>query len=288
MAVRIHSDLTFSFEEPATDGLAGRRLTGTMHADGDRLELTLDTLPEVSVRSAAPVLRAVAAWLERRGLTLAVHGPQGLVLTIGQVRARLIERVLVRSGQVRLHDVRSVLRVARRRKPATSRLQLSDLVPPITMLPLAPTFRPQPRRVTTTHDPLGGGSPRLFFAAASLPGQATRVFYLKPGTTIGSGDCDLQLTGLDELQAEVRRNDEDEYLLVPRSGTVPTMVNGRAATTETLMRTGTRLQLGEWTMSYFRAEDADHGRPYGGRIGGELGYQRPQRRPRYVSPGPHA
>ncbi len=29
-------------------------------------------------------------------------------------------------------------------------------------------------------------------------------------------------------------------------------------------------------MSFFREEYADHGRPYGGRIGGELGHQRTQ------------
>lgn len=287
--MRIDSDLTFSFEEPATEGLAGRRLNGTMHAEGRHIELTLDSLPEVSVHDAAPVLRAVAAWLSRRGLTLSVHGPDGLALTIGHVRAHVLDRVLVRSRHVRLHDLRGLIRAARLRHGSTSRLSLSDLIPPTTMLPLAPTFRSQPRRVTTTHDPLGGGSPRLFFAAASRPGQATRVFYLKPGTTIGSGDsCDLQLPGLDELQAEVRRNNEDEYLLVPRGSATPTVVNGRPVITEALMRTGTRLQLGRWTMSYFRAEDADHGRPYGGRIGGELGYQRPQRKPRYVTPGPHA
>ena len=31
-----------------------------------------------------------------------------------------------------------------------------------------------------------------------------------------------------------------------------------------------------WTMTFYREEYADHGRPYGGRIGGELGHQRPQ------------
>lgn len=48
-----------------------------------------------------------------------------------------------------------------------------------------------------------------------------------------------------------------------------------------LLRTGSRLEMGRWTMSYFRSEEADHGRSHGGRIGGELGYQRPQETPRY-------
>ena len=29
-------------------------------------------------------------------------------------------------------------------------------------------------------------------------------------------------------------------------------------------------------MSFYREEYADHGRPYGGRVGGEIGHQRPQ------------
>ena len=43
-----------------------------------------------------------------------------------------------------------------------------------------------------------------------------------------------------------------------------------------ILRTGSRVDLGEWTFTFSREEYADHGRPYGGRIGGELGHQRPQ------------
>jgi hypothetical protein len=43
-----------------------------------------------------------------------------------------------------------------------------------------------------------------------------------------------------------------------------------------VLRTGNRVQLGGWTLVYWRAEYADHGRPFGGRIGGELGHQQPQ------------
>ena len=38
----------------------------------------------------------------------------------------------------------------------------------------------------------------------------------------------------------------------------------------------TRVEVGAWTMTFFREEFADHGRPYGGRVGGEIGHQRPQ------------
>lgn len=285
--MQIHSDLQFSFEEPARQGLDGRRLSGTVEAAGQHIEVSLDSLPEVSVRGAAPLLRTVAAALRRQQLTLSVRGPDGVVLTIGDVRSRVLDRLLTRSRSVRLQDLRGVLRLVRSRPGQTSRLTVSDLMPPPMLWPPAPTFRPQPRRVTTTHDPYGGGAPRLLFASDGLKGP--QVFFLKPGVRIGSADeCDLQLPGIDPVQAQIRRNDQDEYLVLPVGTGTPTLVNGRPVTTEQLLRTGTRVQLGSWVMSYFRAEDADHGRPYGGRIGGELGYQRPQRTPRYVSPGPHA
>lgn len=45
---------------------------------------------------------------------------------------------------------------------------------------------------------------------------------------------------------------------------------------EPFLRTGSRLAVGRWTLAYRREEHADHGRPHGGRIGGELGHQQPQ------------
>lgn len=35
------------------------------------------------------------------------------------------------------------------------------------------------------------------------------------------------------------------------------------------LRTGDRVELGPWVLSYFREEHADHGRPFAGRAGGE-------------------
>jgi hypothetical protein len=56
----------------------------------------------------------------------------------------------------------------------------------------------------------------------------------------------------------------------------PVRVHGAVVATEALLRTGTRIDVGPWTLTYAREEYADHGRPYGGRLGGELGRQRPQ------------
>jgi hypothetical protein len=281
--VHIDSDLTFSFQEPAVDGLAGRSISGTVRAEGSHIDVTIDVVPAVSVRRTAPLLRKVAAGLADRGLTLSVQGPDGVLVTLGAVRSRVRDRLLTRSPHVRLRSVREVVRLVRRPAPATTRLQLSDLTPPPTVFPLAPTFRRQARRITTTHDALGGGSPRLFFAADPRNGLPTRVFYLKKGTTSigGSSRSDLVLYGLDDEHAEIRRNDDDEYVVTALGDPETTRVNGRPLLRPQLLRTGSRLEMGRWTMSYFRSEEADHGRPYGGRIGGELGYQRPQATPRY-------
>jgi hypothetical protein len=287
--MRIDSDLTFSFTEPAQDGLAGRNISGSVRSDGSHIEVLIDTVPSVSVRRTTPLLRRVAAGLARQGLTVSVHGPDGTLITLGAVRSRVRDRLVTRSRHVRVQSLRQVLRLASRPAQTTSRLSLADLTPLPTVLPLAPTFGRLPRRITTTHDPNGGGSPRLFFAADSRLGLGTRVFYLKKaGTTIGSGqDCTLLLEGLEDVQAEIRRNDDDEYVVVQHGTPGRCRLNGRVVESQQLLRTGSRLELGRWTMSYFRSEEADHGRPYGGRIGGELGYQRSQRTPTYrpVDPG---
>jgi hypothetical protein len=212
-----------------------------------------------------------------------------VLVTVGAVRSRVLDRIVTRSRHVRVDGLREVVRLVRRpggargARAATTRLRLSDLTPPPTVMPLAPTFRRLPRRVTTTHDPQGGGSPRLLFPADSRLGLPSRVFYLKKGTTtIGSGpEADLVLEGIGDLQAEIRRNEVDEYVVLPHGEPGAVRVNGSPLRQPLLLRTGSRLELGRWTMSYFRSEEADHGRPYGGRIGGELGYQRSQRTPVY-------
>src|SRR5438034_11749784 len=60
----------------------------------------------------------------------------------------------------------------------------------------------------TTHDPRGGGRPRLIFALGdTAPAHASqREFNLVPGVTvIGSGpDADLRLEGLAARHAEIR------------------------------------------------------------------------------------
>lgn len=138
-------------------------------------------------------------------------------------------------------------------------------------------------KVTTTHDPHGGGHPRLVFALGdnAHTDSAQREFELLRGiTVIGSGeDADLRLAGLDEHHAEVRRDQADEYIYVDLGTHTESTVDGRPERHKVL-HTGDRIELGKWTMSFYREESADHGRPYGGRQGGEWSVQRPQEEPR--------
>ena len=128
-------------------------------------------------------------------------------------------------------------------------------------------------KVTSTHDPLGGGHPRLILAlGGSAPAHAEpREFDLRPGVTvIGSApDADLQLPGLDDHHAEIRRGPGDEYVWVDLGGPAGSSVDGRPMGEQGL-HTGDRIEVGSWTLTYYREEFADHGRPGGGRQGGEM------------------
>ena len=164
-----------------------------------------------------------------------------------------------------------------RRSPARE----FSLLPPGTLLPLLPTVKRRiPRRITTTHYTRGGGRPRLIFVqdSKSWNGQVPREFSLTAERVrIGSDEsAELQLPGLDGVHAEIVHNDRDEYVLV-RHGKVSGSFGPGSAS---VLRTGSRLQMGPWCLAFFREEFADHGRPFGGRSGGEFAYQRPQRDPR--------
>lgn len=138
--------------------------------------------------------------------------------------------------------------------------------------------------VRTTHDPHGGGHARLLVSETVHADQAAgehRSFALLSGVTaIGSGtNADLRLPGLDEHHADVRRDAADEYVYVHLGTRTRSMVDGRLVR-EKVLHSGDRISLGAWTLVYFRDEFADHGRPFGGRQGGEFSHQRGQHQPR--------
>jgi hypothetical protein len=155
----------------------------------------------------------------------------------------------------------------------------AELLPPGTLHPLVPTLRRRaPAPVTTTHDPGHGGNPSLVLPARREHGAATGqvVFPLRARTSLGSDPgCDVCLAGLPPVQAVVVHDEDDELVLVDQVGAGTTRVNGEQVERKVL-RTGHRIELGSWTFVYSRAEYADHGRPFGGRVGGELGHQKPQ------------
>ena len=133
-------------------------------------------------------------------------------------------------------------------------------------------------RVTTTHDPEGGGHPRLVHVADGLVAHRHRedleehhALSLRQGlNTVGSDeDCDLRLPGLAGCHVHILRMEDDRYVLVNVSGSQHTRVHGRH-THRVELHSGARIELGSHTLTFQRAEFADHGRPNGGRQGGEL------------------
>jgi hypothetical protein len=96
-------------------------------------------------------------------------------------------------------------------------------------------------------------------------------------TRIGSGaGVDLRLSGLAEEQMEIRYEaSEDEYVLVDLSADGGSRVDGQPVLRAEL-HTGDRIEVRGWTMSYYREEYADHGRPFGGRSGGESLHEHPR------------
>ncbi|MGI9007529.1 MAG: FHA domain-containing protein [Streptosporangiaceae bacterium] len=140
--------------------------------------------------------------------------------------------------------------------------------------------------MTTTHDPHGGGHPRLILALGGLAEahSAQREFPLFPGTTtVGSAaDADVRLIGLEHRHAEVRRDGADEYVYCDLGSSAGSRVDGQPVG-EWALHTGDRIEIGRWILSYYRDEFADHGRPYGGREGGGP-YRPPRPEPRPAAP----
>ncbi|MDQ3628643.1 MAG: FHA domain-containing protein [Actinomycetota bacterium] len=278
--LRIDADLEFSIADPATADGAGSASTGTVRAHGSRIEIRSEQVAALSTLTSTGSARSTASALARRGLTVSIGDSRGPLVTVGAVPRAGLQRLVTRSAHIRIRGLRGLVTLARGRRLRARQVASGAFLPPTTMFPVAPTLaRSWRRRVTTTHDPEGGGRPRLIFSLGPYPtiGAQPRVFDLPPGVTrIGSAPtADLRLDGLDEQHAEIMRSDADEYVFIDLSRERSCRVHG-ASVSEQALRMGMRIELGGWTMSYYREEYADHGRPYGGRIGGELGHQRPQ------------
>ena len=277
MSQQLHldADLEFSVELPGD-----RTVTGQLTGSGTALSLRVSDPFAFAGRSDSVVIRHLAQSLAEHGVAVTVVTPAGPLVTLGARRPPWWQRRVTGSRHIRIERLAGLWSLARGRSRATSgALPTSDLRPPGTVWPLVPTLMRRPRNVTTTHDPDGGGNPRLVVAPGQHPSpdDVRQVFPLRRAvTTIGSDSgCDIRLAGTEPWHAEVRHDARDEFVLVRRGRPGSVQVNGRPVDIS-LLRTATRLQLGEVTLSFARDEHADHGRPYGGRVGGELGHQRPQ------------
>lgn len=272
----VSADLDFSVTPPGSD----EPVEGHLRGSGSELELFVSSLGAFGTGGGRGLAAAFADELARQDVTVHLVGPSGRVATMGPRVGSWWQRRVTGSRHIRIVRGGGLWRLLRaqayRGQPVLPR---GELAPPPTPYPLVPTVMRRPRPpVTTTHDPAGGGQPRLVAIPARWTyEQPRRVYPLRPGvTSIGSDpSCDIRVPGLAAIHAEVRRDDQDEYVVVGLASDPPLRVNG-APVRQGLLRTGTRVEIGESTFTYNREEYADHGRPYGGRIGGELGHQQPQ------------
>lgn len=134
---------------------------------------------------------------------------------------------------------------------------------------------------TTTHSDHGAGRPRLL-----VTGESSKFVFdiASELVNIGSAESnELRLEGAEPLHATIHHRDDDEYILtLIEEGLMSANPETTAPTGEgtQILRQGARFTAGPWTLVFARAEHADHGRPYGGREGGEFSHQPPQpRRP---------
>lgn len=149
-----------------------------------------------------------------------------------------------------------------------------------------PTADRTQQEPTTTHAAWGAGHPHLL-----IHNDDARFTYALelPLTRIGSGDaCEVRLAGTDRVHATIEHDERDEYVLtmlgVGEMNANPTSAGTHEGARSETLRTGARCTVGAWTLVFQREEFADHGRPFGGRQGGELSDQPSQPdRPDYVS-----
>lgn len=272
----VDADLEFSVSIPGSP-----TVTGALTGSGSSLELRISHPFLFAGRSDSGAIRGLAKALADRGLSMRVVAPSGPLATLGAARTSWLQRRLTGSRNIRIDRGASLWSLVRSRgqAPRGGALPAAEFSPPPTLFPVAPTMARRPfRPVTTTHDPHRGGHARLIMSLGPYArlGDQPKEFALRDDiTTIGGGtDCDIRLPGLEPRHAEIRHDDDDEFVLV-RIGSAGIRVHGAPVETA-ILRTGSRIDLDRWSLSYFREEYADHGRPYGGRIGGELGHQRPQ------------
>ncbi len=263
-----------------------RTVDGTLTSSGSALDLWVSDHSVFAGRSDSPAIRGLARGLAERGLSVRVSSDAGPLVTLGARHAPWWQRWLTGSRFIRIEPGGALWTLARGRlRGGSGALPPVSMVPPATVWPFAPTLMRRRRVLRTTHDPEHGGYPSLVVApgASPSPGHVREVFPLsRTVTTLGSDpECDIVLAGTEARHAEIHHDDRDEFVVVGVGVEGTVLVNG-APVDRAVLRTASRLDLGEWTMTFTRQEYADHGRPYGGRTGGETGHNtaQPARVPR--------
>lgn len=138
---------------------------------------------------------------------------------------------------------------------------------------------------TTTHAEWGAGDPRLLISREDVRFvHHITVDVVRIGSAEGN---ELQLADTDPVHATVAHDDRDEYVLTLHGAgemnASPLSAETDGGDRSEILRTGARFTTGAWTLVFTRDEFADHGRPYGGREGGELDDQPSQpARPDYT------
>ncbi|GAA4364426.1 FHA domain-containing protein [Paeniglutamicibacter cryotolerans] len=280
--MRFDIDMAFSVEVPSDEGVDPERIGGSVKADGKVITISADSLsvfPSVKMIDRK-ALNEFALRLKKAGVTVEVEGPHGVLISMGDVKPNFIARIGMNSPAMRIGKLEATRGLFGRKR---SSVAVVPMTVPETLFPLAPTFlKMYRRRVTTTHYARGGGRPRIIFVrdSESWDGKAPKVMNVEAEVIeIGSSpDAGLVLPGLEPVHARIVHNDLDEYVLIA-NGPVGGSAGFRPGRDYTL-RSGARIELGDWRLVFFREEYADHGRPFGGRNGGELSFQRPQLNPR--------
>jgi len=130
---------------------------------------------------------------------------------------------------------------------------------------------------STTHAEWGAGEPHLRITSPN--GERSRLELTEDRITIGSGaECALVIPGADPVHATIVHDERDEYVLTLHGEGLmnASPSDGIDGDRSEILRTGARFTVAEWILVFGREEFADHGRPFGGREGGELDDQPPQ------------
>lgn len=288
MASPVRLDIDLQFSLSGDDSRPA--LVGSVSAAGTDITVALrdGAVLFPGTRTGLALARSVGAELARLGLTVSLKTRHGVVGTAGAVRPPWFQSIFTRSPHLRVGSLSALF--ALRRDGRRSDAQPVTL-PPTTLFPIVPAIQRRVRRqLTTTHYVRGSGRPRLIFTVSSgkWDGRAPREFTLRPDlTVIGSSEsADLVLPGLDAVHARIVHDDRDEFVLYvtgdePQTHHPVLLDRPRAGR---VLRTGALIDLGPWRLAFFREEFADHGRPFGGRVGGEFSVQRSQPERRTVAP----